>query len=91
MTVLGTPDTPYWRDRSGNSVASIAVALMCGLAAASRYARPTAWGQNVHVGVTKTLISTGRSSAAIAVRLVSLSPSSRLPTSSTASTSEATS
>src|SRR6186713_2818217 len=61
--VLGTPVTWYLRLRSMNSVASIASAVMLGFAAAILCARTTALGQCGQVGVEKTWMWVGVSTA----------------------------
>src|SRR5207244_12874775 len=57
--VFGTPVTRYLRLNSMNSVASIASAVMFGLAAAILCARTTALGQCGQVGVEKTWMCVG--------------------------------
>jgi len=64
MTILGTAMTRYARESSGNSVASMAVAVMRSDATAMCCARRTARGQCGQVGVEKTLICTSPARAA---------------------------
>ena len=90
-TVFGTPVTWYCCARSGNPVASTTVAVTCGLAAATRQARLTAWGQKRQVGVTKTWMRTDRSSVASAARLSSVSVGPSPAAISMASTTDSTS
>ena len=87
-TVFGTPVTWYCAARSGNSVASMADAVTCGLAAARRQARLTAWGQKRQVGVTNTWMPSGRSSASSAATLSSLSGGPAPPATSMALTTD---
>ena len=63
-TVFGTADTRNRRARSGNSVASTANAVMCGLANAISCASMTARGQCGQVGVVNTCSVIGRSQPA---------------------------
>src|SRR5215472_1886942 len=90
-TVRGTPCTPNLRDRSGNSLASIVRALTFGDASAIRFARLTACGQYLQVGVAKTITSTGPVSPASASTVASASPWAPIETRSTASTTVANS
>ena len=76
MTIFGTAMTRYDRDSSGNSVASIAIALTRSDATAMCCARRTARGQYGQVGVEKTLISTSLASPASEVFVASLSAGS---------------
>ena len=66
----------------------MADAVTCGLAAARRQARLTAWGQKRQVGVTNTWMPSGRSSAPSAATLSSLSSGAAPPATSMALTTD---
>src|SRR5438067_3848593 len=80
MTILGTAITRYERERSGNSVASMAVAVTRSDATAMCCARRTARGQYGRVGVEKTLISTSPASVASEDFVSAISDASPLDT-----------
>jgi len=86
-TILGTPVTLCSRTRSGNSVATIAVAVTRSLSNAARCARLTARGHDAQVGVTNTRTSRGPGSAASRARLAGERPESPLDTIRIVSTS----
>ena len=78
MTILGTAITRYERERSGNSVASMAVAVTRSDATAMCCARRTARGQYGQVGVEKTLMCTSPVSPASEALVASVSCGSPL-------------
>ena len=90
-TIRGTDQTSISSASDGNSVASIAAARIRGEASATLYASSTAGGQCGQVGVTKTSIARSRSSPASASSDSGASDDSRLPASTTAPISEASS
>ena len=79
ITVRGTAITRYRRDNSGNSLASMAVALIRSLSIAIQCVSNTADGQWGQPGVTKTFRSTGSVMDWTSSRDFSESPEERFP------------
>ena len=87
----GTAQTSMESARAGNSVDSMAEALILVDASAARYASSTAGGQCGQVGVTNTSIARSWSSATSRSTDSAESDDSRFPASSTAPSSDASS